>query len=112
VHHALRARFCIERGRYWHAEYWIGSTRDYALNLACLQRDLPTAYGRGFDDLPAAVHERFVGAFANSLERDELLRALTVAVEGLLHEASDDLAVRVDSELRTLMAEWPNAPAA
>jgi len=23
VHHALRARFCIERGRYWHAEYWI-----------------------------------------------------------------------------------------
>jgi hypothetical protein len=21
VHHALRARFCIERGRYWHAEY-------------------------------------------------------------------------------------------
>jgi hypothetical protein len=21
VHHALRARFCVERGRYWHAEF-------------------------------------------------------------------------------------------
>ena len=31
VHHALRARFCIERGRYWHAEYWISGTRDDAL---------------------------------------------------------------------------------
>ena len=35
VHHTLRARFCIERGRYWQAEYWISSTRDYALSLAC-----------------------------------------------------------------------------
>ena len=26
VHHALRARFCIERGRTWQAEYWIGGT--------------------------------------------------------------------------------------
>src|SRR5689334_24755217 len=23
VHHALRARFCIERGRVWQAEYWL-----------------------------------------------------------------------------------------
>lgn len=27
VHHALRARFCIERGRYWQAEYWISGAR-------------------------------------------------------------------------------------
>src|SRR3954452_7155904 len=26
VHHALRARFCIERGRPWQAEYWISAT--------------------------------------------------------------------------------------
>ena len=25
VHHALRARFCIERGRTWQAEYWISN---------------------------------------------------------------------------------------
>jgi hypothetical protein len=88
VHHALRARFCIERRRYWQAEYWISSTRDYALSLACRQRALPTVYGRGFDDLPAAVRERFATAFASSLDPDELLRALTVSIEGLLQEAS------------------------
>jgi hypothetical protein len=27
VHHALRARFCIERGRYWQAEYLISEAR-------------------------------------------------------------------------------------
>jgi hypothetical protein len=44
VHHALRARFCIERGRYWHAEYWISGTRDYALHLACLRRSLTSDF--------------------------------------------------------------------
>src|SRR6185295_16094714 len=29
VHHALRARFCIERGGHWQAEYWISAVRDY-----------------------------------------------------------------------------------
>ena len=41
VHHALRARFCIERGRFWQAEYWISGVRDYALHLACRRRGLP-----------------------------------------------------------------------
>src|SRR5688572_16809644 len=27
VHHAVRARFCIERGRVWQAEYWIRGVR-------------------------------------------------------------------------------------
>src|SRR5262245_2345057 len=41
VHHALRARFCIERGRFWQAEYWVSATRDYALSLACRRRRMP-----------------------------------------------------------------------
>src|SRR5262249_9081107 len=89
VHHALRARFCIERGRTWQAEYWISSLRDYALNLACLRRGLPANNGRGFDDLPADVRSIFMGTLVTSLERDELLRALTGAIEGLLHEADE-----------------------
>src|SRR5438067_5210603 len=32
VHHAVRARICIERGRYWQAEYWLSGARDYALS--------------------------------------------------------------------------------
>ena len=34
AHHAARARFCIERGRFWQAEYWISGARDYTLSLA------------------------------------------------------------------------------
>src|SRR5512142_905533 len=49
VHHALRARFCIERGRYWQAEYWISGVRDYSLSLACHSRDLPVSHARGVD---------------------------------------------------------------
>ena len=84
VHHALRARFTIERGRYWWAEYWISSLRDYALSLACVRRKLPASYGRGFDDLPAEVRGAFAGSLVSSLDHDELLRAFGVALDGFL----------------------------
>jgi hypothetical protein len=87
AHHALRARFCIERGRYWWAEYWISSMRDYALSLACVRRGLPASYGRGFDDLPSDVTEPFVASLVRSLDRDELLRAFGVALDGFLSVA-------------------------
>lgn len=108
VHHALRARFCIERGRYWQAEYWISGTRDYALSLACRRRGLPAYHGRGFDDLPPDVHDFFSTALVTSLERDELLRALGLTIEGLLREAEEaqELAVKVEPQLRKLMVEW------
>lgn len=109
VHHALRARFCIERGRYWHAEYWISGVRDYALSLACRRRDLPARFGRGFDDLPAGVRDPFVAALVRSLDRDELLRALRHAIDGLLQETEQvaDMAAKVEPELRTLAAWTP-----
>jgi hypothetical protein len=104
VHHALRARFCIERGKYWQAEYWISSLRDYALNLACLRRGLPAVYARGYDDLPAEVLDPFRGSFVSSLGQDELLRALKTAIYGLLAETDEvkDLAVKVEPQLREL----------
>ena len=111
AHHALRARFCIERGRFWQAEYWVSGVRDYGLSLACLRRDLPARNGRGFDDLPADVHAAFKEALARSLERDELLRALKVAIAGLLREAAQardvqDMAARLEPQLRELTAAW------
>jgi len=106
VHHLLRARFCIERGNYWQAEYWISSTRDNALSLACRRRGLPASYGRGFDDLPAEVREDFKSALVTSLERDELMRALSATIEGLLREADEvrDFAEKVEPQLRELTA--------
>jgi hypothetical protein len=108
VHHALRARFYIERGRPWHAEYWISSTRDYALSLACLRRGLPANQGRGFDDLPPDLRDGFMSSLVTSLERGELLRALGCAIEGLLHEgdAVQELAAKVEPQLRQLTVEW------
>lgn len=108
VHHALRARFCIERGRYWHAEYWISGTRDYALSLACRRRGLPAYEGRGFDDLPPDVRDVFKSALVTSLERDELLRALGYTIEGLLCEVDEvqELAAKVEPQLRELAVAW------
>jgi hypothetical protein len=104
VHHALRARFCIERGRPWQAEYWISGTRDYALSLACLRRGLPADHGRGYDALPPDVRAAFRSALVTSLERDELLRALSCVIERLLHEADEvrALAAKVEPQLRLL----------
>jgi hypothetical protein len=108
VHHAVRARFCIERSRSWQAEYWISAVRDHALSLACRSRHLPARHGRGFDDLPADVRDGFTGAVVRSLDRDELLRALGSAVAGLLREADEvrELAAKVEPELRNLTATW------
>ncbi len=108
VHHALRARFCIERGRYWQAEYWISGVRDYALSLACRRRGLPAHYGRGFDELPADVRDLFLKALVTSLEREALLRALGCAVEGLLREADEvqDLRAKVEPQLRLALLTW------
>ncbi|HZO91001.1 MAG TPA: hypothetical protein VFB38_21935 [Chthonomonadaceae bacterium] len=108
VHHLLRARFCIERGRYWHAEYWISAARDYALSLACRRRGLSAFYGRGFDDLPPEVHAVFRSALVTSLEREELLRALGGVIEGLLGETEEvqELAAKVEPQLRKLTASW------
>jgi hypothetical protein len=110
AHHALRARFCIERGRSWQAEYWISGVRDQALALACMRHGLPPSHGRGYDELPAPTRDGFAGALVRSLDREELLRALDAAVEALLRESHEvrDLAAKVEVELRGLTAaRWP-----
>ena len=102
VHHAVRARVCIERGRPWQAEYWISGVRDQALALACRRRGLKASYGRGYDDLPADVlDERML---VRSLQKEALLQALERAIDALLREADEarDLAAKVDRWLRQL----------
>ena len=108
VHHALRARICIERGRYWQAEYWISAARDYALNLACRRQALPAHHGRGFDDLPQKVQNDFRDSFVTSLDPAELRRALDCVVKGLLTDTVEvqDLASKVEPQLQHLSATW------
>jgi len=107
VHHAVRARLCIERGRLWQAEYWISGVRDQALALACLRHGLEARNARGFDQLPAPVTAALGDALVRSIDRAELLRALASAIEGLLREAvaDGDLGATVEGPLRELVSE-------
>jgi len=106
VHHAVRARVCIERQRYWQAEYWISAVRDNALSLACLRRGLPSHYGRGFDDLPVDARSSFEESLVRSLDRIELSRALCSAVEGLLREGTSagELSGKIEARLREFIS--------
>jgi hypothetical protein len=107
AHHALRARICLERQRFWQAEYWIGDLRNTALALACLRHGLEASEGRGFDRLPLQTLGLGQAAMVCSLDREELLRALSAAVELLLHEADDirEVASKIERQLRDLTAK-------
>jgi hypothetical protein len=106
VHHAVRARICIERERYWQAEHWIFELREEALMLACRRLGLELSEARGFDKLPPERLAQAHLTLVRSIERDELLRALGAAVELLLQESDDmgDVAVQVEAQLRDLTA--------
>ena len=106
VHHALRARISIERGRHWQAAYWIGAVRDHALSLNCRRRGLPVHHGRGVDALPQSVRDEAAGALVSSLSRQELLRALGCGIQLLLRDVEEvrEMAMKVESQLRALAA--------
>jgi hypothetical protein len=89
VVYALHARACIERGRGWQAEHYLGAVRDHALSFACLRRGLPPVHARGYDDLPPDVLVRFDRAHAASVEPGALRAGLAASVRALLHEASE-----------------------
>ena len=93
VIYALHARSCIERGRLWQAEHYVGAVRDHALSLACLQHGVPAVQARGYDDLPADELGRFAGAHVESLDPAALRRALAASVRELLRGGENaDLA--------------------
>jgi hypothetical protein len=106
VHEAVRARFCIERGKLWQAVYLIDDVRDHAFALACLGRGLEAPYARGVDQLPDEVQASFEETLVRSLEPEELLRALRSAVVALRREAgeAEGLAKQLEPHLRELQA--------
>jgi predicted nucleotidyltransferase len=89
VIYALHARACIERGRVWQAEHYVGAVRDHALSLACLRTGLPAAQARTYDDLPAEVLARLERAHVGSTEPEELRAALAASLLALIHEGAE-----------------------
>lgn len=105
VHHLVRTRICIERGKFWQAEYWINEARNYALTLACLHHGLETRNGRGLELLPKDILDRFKEARTDSLTRDCLMRVIKITIEGLLRNSQDvprQLVKKLESQLREL----------
>jgi hypothetical protein len=104
VIYALHARACIERGRVWQAEHYIGALRDHALSLACLREGLPPAQARWYDDLSAETLARSADAHVGALEPAALRTALAASTRTLLWEAADALLPQAD-EVAERLAE-------
>jgi hypothetical protein len=89
VIYALHARACIERGRIWQAEHYVGAVRDHALSLACLRQGLPAVQARGYDDLSAETLTRFDDAHVGAAEPEALRAALVASVLALMREGAE-----------------------
>ncbi len=89
VIYALHARACIERGRVWQAEHYVGAVRDHALSLACLRQGLPAVQARHYDDLPPEILARFDEVHVGAVEPAALRSALAASVVALLREGAE-----------------------
>jgi hypothetical protein len=86
VIYALHARACIERGRLWQAEHYVGAVRDHALSLACLREGVPAVQARGYDDLSTETLARLQDAHVRAFEPSALRAALAASVTALVDE--------------------------
>jgi hypothetical protein len=89
VIYALHARACIERGRVWQGEHYVGAVRDHALSLACLREGLPAVQARSYDDLSAETLPRFEDAHVGAVEPEALRAALAASVLALMLEGAE-----------------------
>jgi len=103
VIYALHARACIERGRVWQAEHYVGAVRDHALSLACLGQGLPAVQARGYDDLSAETLARFEEAHVGAVEPGALRAALAASVLALMREGAEAHLEHADAVAQLLV---------
>jgi hypothetical protein len=102
VIYALHARACIERGRVWQAEHYVGAVRDHALSLACLLQGLPAVQARGYDDLPAETLARLEAAHVGAVEPGALRAALAASVLALMRAGAEARLPHADTVAQRL----------
>jgi hypothetical protein len=102
VIYALHARACIERGRVWQAEHYVGAVRDHALSLACLRQELPAVQARGYDDLSAETLARFEAAHVGAVEPGALRSALAASVLALMRAGAEARLPHADTVAQRL----------
>jgi hypothetical protein len=103
VIYALHSRACIERGRLWQAEHYVGAVRDHALSLACLREGLVAVQARGYDDLPAETLARFEDTHVGAVEAAALRSALAASVRALMREGAEARLPQVDTVAQRLI---------
>ncbi len=102
VIYALHARACIERGRVWQAEHYVGAVRDHALSLACLREGLPAVQARGYDDLSAETLAQFEAAHVGAVEPGALRAALAASVLALMRAGAEARLPHADTVAQRL----------
>jgi hypothetical protein len=102
VIYALHARACIERGRVWQAEHYVGAVRDHALSLACLRQGLPAVQARGYDDLSAETLARFEATHVAAPEPGALRAALAASVLELMRGGAEARLPHADTVAQRL----------
>jgi len=102
VIYALHARACIERGRLWQAEHYVGAVRDHALSLFCLGQGLPVVQARSYDDLAAATLARLEAAHVGAVEAGALRAALAACVVGLMRAGAEARLPHADAVAQRL----------
>ena len=100
--YALHARACVERGRVWQAEHYVGAVRDHALALACLREGKPAAQARGYDDLAPETLARFAKAHVAATQPGALRAALAASLRALLDEGGQAGLPHADAVARRL----------
>jgi hypothetical protein len=96
-HHAGHARTCIERGRWWQAEYWVGALRGQVIALAALRLGVPEAHGKSAHLLPAPVLAGLGATLVRSVDEIELRRALNAGLTTLTAEIDQAGAAGTDA---------------
>jgi hypothetical protein len=102
VIYALHARTCIERGRLWQGEHYVGAVRDHALALFCLGQGLPVVQARGYDDLPATTLARLEAAHVGAVEPGALRAALAACVVALMRAGAEARLPHADTVAQRL----------
>lgn len=111
-HHALHARICIHRSRWWQAEHWISAMRDHVITLASLRLGHPASYAKGAHLLPDELMANIEATLVTTISASELNRALAAAITittDELQRSVPELATRIGPMLAELAAETPES---
>ncbi|MBD79536.1 MAG: hypothetical protein CL840_11515 [Crocinitomicaceae bacterium] len=85
-HHVMHANSSINRGKLWQAEFWISNLREHIIALKCLRFGLPSAHGRGVDQLPKSELNYLDKTLIKAIEVKELRTSLNSSTQLLVEE--------------------------